>query len=321
MPESPDITSVFAQFCFLLVLTTAGVIVAFQVSKLEQSDIKTAKLWGMRLLWTSLASLIIVFMPWDAIVPERLMPVVDRYVAILTVVLSVTLAVSFALLSVYHSSGAWYSVYSRFRGLGIEDADPNRRGRTIEMTDKWMKEISKAKKRIVLSGVTLGGWFIVSWDDFKHALETILPRLESFEVFLLDPAGHGFEMRDRDESAAGERDPVRSRMKSVLEKIVQLLEDPAIAPHIQRGCLKFRLYTGTPLSLVLIDERIYYTTYLPNVKDSECPQILINTRGTFADQILRALEGVHGNSKKLDSVESVREIITSLDRVESANAT
>jgi len=228
---------------------------------------------------------------------------------------SVIIAVGLTFISISYTSGEWYLIFKRFRDLGIDDGKPDRKGQETSETSKWIDEIKKAKQRIIVSGVTLSGWFQVAWNDLLSWLPHILREVESFEIFLLDPRTEEFQMRDNDEHQGGEQasQTVSIRIQGVLANLKDLLSDQNFKQFFSDGKISIYLYKGTPLSLVLIDNRIYFTPYLPTIPNRNCPQLTLKSGHDFSNQIERALDRLRRHpSAKIANVAHIDQIIDDL---------
>jgi hypothetical protein len=213
--------------------------------------------------------LISLVVPWGDLIQVQWM---KQYLASGEKFFPIVFAIGVTYISIFYTSGTWYQSFQRFRVLGIEDAEGDRRGREVSQTEHWLSELDNAKSAVTLSGVTLAGWFVTGWDSLPAKLEVTLRRVQSFDVFLMDPMDVGFKVRAEDKGETSEgRDPTKKRMKDVLDHIKFLYTDPTIGKFLSEKKLKISLYKGTPLSSVWIDDKIYYTPYLPYVPDRQCP--------------------------------------------------
>ena len=226
--------------------------------------------------------------------------------------LSILIGIGVTLFSIYLTSGEWYSVVKRFEYLGIENADPNRKGRDSELTAKWLSEIKKARRSIVFSGVTLAGWFVSSWGDLCVALPEVLHHVNSFEIFVLNPLSEGLIVRDEDEKIAGEaREFASKRLVAVLTNLRNSMSSGTLADFWKNGKIQLYLYKGTPFSVMVIDDVIYSVTYLPCISDRECPQLKLSANGSYSEHIKLAIDRLRSNSAtiRLTKPEEIDEAI------------
>jgi hypothetical protein len=205
------------------------------------------------------------------------------------------LSVSLALASVFYSAGEWYDKFQRFRVLGISDAKADRRGRRSDRSREWQDRLRETKKRIVISGTTLGGWFVA--DNWEETRESLLIALASahVQVLLAQPDGPGFSIRADDPGEEAEAkiiDRARQRAQLVYSRIAQILGDADFRTHLERKRLIFYTYGLTPLSLVWADDSMYFTPYLPSVSDSACPEFTIARKSEIAEGIAHAVENL-----------------------------
>ncbi|MCJ7632912.1 hypothetical protein MUP77_11045, partial [Candidatus Bathyarchaeota archaeon] len=182
-------------------------------------------------------------------------------------VFSILVGVGVTLLSIYYTSGEWYSVFKKFNDLGIRDGVPTRMGRDLDQNRKWMQELGKAKREVLLSGATLGGWFETAWRDFRDDLPEILKNITRFDIFLLDPRSEESKMRAKDEMYGGEKeeDSATARATSALTKLKYLMSSDELKEYWKKERIRLYLYRGTPLSVMRIDENMYFVSYLPCV--------------------------------------------------------
>jgi hypothetical protein len=227
-------------------------------------------------------------------------------------VFSIFAGVGATLLSIYYTSGEWYSVYKRFKTLGITYGDPNRKGRDAELTAKWLGEIKKARRSLLFAGVTLSGWFVNAWSDLCATLPDVLHRINTFEIFLLDPSSEGLKIREEDEICGKEtRDLAGARLVSVLIHLKGSMSSGVLKPFWESGKIKVYLYRGTPFSVMVMDDVIYSVTYLPCISDRECPQLKLTADGLYSQQIKQAIDRLRSsnNTLLLQSPEEIEEII------------
>lgn len=227
-------------------------------------------------------------------------------------VFSILAGVGATLLSVYYTSGEWYSVFKRFKDLGIIDGDPNRKGRDSELTTKWLEEIKKAKRSLLFAGVTLSGWFTSAWTDLCVTLPDVLNRINQFEIFILDPDSEGLRVREEDELSGGEiRELAGKRLIGVLVNLKNSMSSGDLKPFWENGKIKAYLYRGTPFSVMIMDEVIYQVTYLPCISDRECPQLKLTADGLYSQQIRQAIERLRKSSRvaQLKTPEDIEKII------------
>lgn len=205
------------------------------------------------------------------------------------------LSVSLALASVFYSAGEWYDKFQRFRVLGISDAKADRRGRQSDRSREWQDRLRGTKKRIVISGTTLGGWFVAgSWEETRESLLIALASAR-VQVLLAQPDGPGFAVRADDpgeEAEAEITDRARQRAQQVYSRIARILADADFRTHLERKRLIFYTYRLTPLSIVWADDAMYFTPYLPSVSDSACPEFTITRKSEIGEGIAYAVENL-----------------------------
>lgn len=169
-----------------------------------RGDVKTIRVFRRWTVWTAVVSAILVLlaaMPIETVWPNR--PGLRDIAAVANAIGPLLLSVSVTLASIFYSAGEWYETAQRFRLLGIADAKPNRKGRQSERARFWQDVLRGTKHRIVISGTTLGGWFVSGWEETRESLLTVLPRAR-VEVLLADPGESGFKLRADDPGEAGE---------------------------------------------------------------------------------------------------------------------
>lgn len=220
------------------------------------------------------------------------------------------LMVSATLAAIFYSVGDWYEAAQKFRQLGLKEARPDRAGRQADRAVHWQNVLGSTQNRMVITGVTLGGWFVAGWEDTHANLLAVLPRA-TVQVLLADPNSPGFRVRaddpgEQNEAARSDRAPERAR--KVYEQIALILQDPAFQPHLNEGKLCFYVYPMTPISVVWVDDTIYFTSYLPYVSDKACPEFTITCTGLMGLAIANAIEGLIRNSTKITTVEMARHL-------------
>src|SRR6266487_6490737 len=131
-------------------------------------NVKNLLIINVILLVICVIAYVLIFVFWGFLedrasyLPSVLLTTFSIFItAIITLLVSITI-------------GGFYETYRRFQKLGIQDAEPARRGRETQETDKWLDRLVNAKKSITLVGVSLGGWFITGWPDLKSDLPRIL---------------------------------------------------------------------------------------------------------------------------------------------------
>lgn len=148
------------------------------------------------------------------------------------------LTISATLASIFYSAGEWYEMAQRFRLLGIIDAKPDRQGRQSVRAREWQDTLRSTEKRAVISGVTLGGWFVNGWQETRESLLMILPRAK-VQVLLAHPAGDGFKLRALDPAEAAEaksEDEAQARARRVYERLrQQIFNNPEFAEYLNSG--------------------------------------------------------------------------------------
>jgi hypothetical protein len=216
-----------------------------------------------------------------------------------------------------------YRFVKKFKKLGIKNGIPSRKGRELALTEKWLNRLKKAKKSVILTGVTLGGWFNTAWEDLRANLEHILSNVESFEIFVLNPLSEEFKMRERDEIRGGEKlkEITTQRAKTTLENLKQLITDPRLKSYWDENKIKIYIYNGTPVSVVWVDDSIYFATYLPCIADRESPMLVLNAAGEFSHQIITSIKRIRELVKEgtqdvllIEKVEQIDDIINQLSQ-------
>jgi len=217
-----------------------------------------------------------------------------------------TLTVSLTLASIFYSVGDWYDAAQRFKLLGITNARPDRHGRMPDRAKHWGDVLRSTTGRIVISGTTLGGWFVVGWEDTREGLLEILGRGAQVQVLLAAPGSVGFRVRAEDpgevaEAERGQKAPRRAQQ--VYECIQTIFGDPAFSQYIDSRRLSFSIYQATPLSVVWVDDAIYFTPYLPCVSDKACPEFSINRAGQMGATITNSIQQLIVKATKIDTAE------------------
>lgn len=233
--------------------------------------------------------------------------------------LSILVGVGATFLSIYYTSGEWYSVFKRFSDLGIQDGNPTRKGRETAHTAMWLDEIKKANRSLLFAGVTLAGWFVVAWNDLSAALPEILDRVNSFEIFLLNPLSESFRVREEDERCGGETEDPTERIIAVLTHLKKSMDSRELKTYWDKKKIQVYLYQGTPFSIVQIDDIMYSVNYLPCVSDRECPQLKLTADGVFSAQIKQAIERLRGSKSTLH-LENPKEIADIIKKLTSRSA-
>ena len=222
------------------------------------------------------------------------------------------LSVSTALASVFYSAGEWYDLVQRFKKLGILDATPNRQGRYSEKTKYYQDILSSANKRFWICGVTLGGWFIDrEWRETKENLLIILARGSEVKVILAHPQGHGFQSRAKDPTEKADAEQTQTaltRAKSVYLRIKSVLEEPEFASYIKQGKLQFLTYHMAAVSVILSNNTIYFTPYLPYVSDRDCPEYKIDASGEMGLGIAQAVRDLVSHATVIATPDEAKEL-------------
>lgn len=314
------------------VLLVAGVIfilyIIHRITHPEEETLEDFQKLGRRLLYSFLVGFIIIFFPWEDILSPFLYDAAKKHIWAGEVLIPILLALGVALVSIFYSSGPWYRFYARFQRLGIRDAKPSRMGRRTERDKFWADLLIGARKRVILSGATLGGWFSGSlWEDLERELASVLAHVaenDGFEIFVPHPNENGFKLRVDDESTAPSktekeqipRDRLKraqERIKGTLLQLAKLFDDESIKGYIEDKTLRIYIYTGTPVSVQCIDEDIFFVPYLPQIKDSECPEIEMSRGGEFAQTIMASLNGLRRDATLIKTRSEIDEIISELE--------
>ena len=264
-------------------------------------DIRDFRRWANWIAIFSAALILLSAVPFAIILPNS--PSLRDVAGTAYAFGPLALTVSVTLASIFYSVGDWYDFAQRFRTLGITDARPNRKGRQADRAVHWQNVLSRTENRAVIVGVTLGGWFDTSWQDTRNTLLAVLPKAE-IQVLLADPAKWGFRLRAEDPGELAEAQHAERpgpRAKKVYDRIKDVLTDPDFLPHIQSGRLTFYIYSMTPVSVVWVDEVIYFTPYLPYVSDSDCPEFSISRSGQMGLAISNAINSLIRRATKIET--------------------
>jgi len=258
--------------------------------------------------WTTLTAIASAVLVLFSAIPFDAGPLKDAAITTNTVG-PLALTISVTLASIFYSAGEWFDVFQRFRLLGIKGAKADRQGRQVERNLEWQNRLRSTKNRVVISGVTLGGWFVTSWEDTSLTLLEILRRQAKVQVFLADPTKSGFRSRADDpgelaEAISGQQ--ASQRAKEVYHQIARVFEHDQFQPHLAADRLSFHVYAATPLSIVWIDDDIHLTPYLPCVSDKACPEFTIGRLGQMGTTITSALEQLLRHSRKITTAEDAR---------------
>jgi len=190
--------------------------------------------------WTALLAAVLIIIsaiPFTTIAPKH-----DGFKDIATFANAfgpLVLTVSVTLAAIFYSVGDWYQAAQRFRLLGLKDARPDRRGRQADRAVHWQDVLAGTQNRMVVTGVTLGGWFVAGWEDTRQNLLTVLPHA-TVQVLLADPTSPGFRVRADDpgeQSEATHADRAPARARRVYERIATILQDADFQPHLMSGDL------------------------------------------------------------------------------------
>jgi hypothetical protein len=288
------------------------------VRRIVYGDVKSLRDFRRLALWTALvATILVVFsaFPFDFFFPcpdgNKECNAKWRDVAIAANAIGpLVLSVSVTLASIFYSAGEWYETAQRFRMLGILDAQPDRRGRQSARAHHWQDVLRGTKRRIVISGTTLGGWFVTGWEETRDSLLAVLPRAE-VQVFLADPKGPGFSVRADDPGEAKEAqktEQARPRAKQVYERISKILAEEVFSQYLTSNRLSFYVYSVTPLSVVWADDEIYFAAYLPFVSDSACPEFKIDRKGAMGGTIVASIEQLVKQATKIATAEQAHQL-------------
>jgi hypothetical protein len=264
--------------------------------------------WTKRTAFIAAALIIISSIPFATIIPTK--DAFKDFAAVANAIGPLTLMVSVTLAAIFYSVGDWYEAAQRFRTLGILNAHPDRRGRQADRAVHWQNVLAGTRNRAVLTGVTLGGWFVTGWEDTRATLLGVLPRA-NVQILLTHPQSPGFRVRaddpgEQSEAEQAERAPARAQR--VYERIASIFEDQQFQPHLDAGRLSFYVYPMTPISVVWVDEMIYFTPYLPYFSDKACPELSINRGGQMGFTIANAIERVIQNADKIESAQRATEL-------------
>ena len=212
--------------------------------------------------------------------------------------------------------------YIRNRGCSTQ-----RKGREIERNRLWLERIESAKNSITLVGTTHGGWFIRLFDALIECLPDILNQIDGkMEVFLLNPLGKGFKLREEDEEIGREKTELpKERIISVLKNIKKIM---TTMPNYyddkdkQKSKISFYFYDSVPISITRIDNELFVGIYLPRIPNRWCPELKIISLGKFAEQFNKCIEKIREDSKtKRLREKDIDEIIRKLQGRKSKRTT
>jgi hypothetical protein len=274
----------------------------------EARQLQDFRRWTSRTALISAVLIIISAIPFATVLPTK--DGFKDFAAAANAIGPLALTVSVTLATIFYSVGDWYEAAQRFRTLGILDARPDRRGRQADRAVHWQNVLSHTQNRAVITGVTLGGWFVAGWEDTRATLLEVLPRA-NVQVLLTHPQSPGFRLRaddpgEQNEAEYAERAPARAHR--VYERIASIFEDQQFLPHLEAGRLSFYVYPMTPISVVWVDEMIYFTPYLPYFSDKACPEFSVSRGGQMGLTIANAIERVIQNANKIESAQTAADL-------------
>ena len=224
----------------------------------------------------------------------------------------------------WKTSFSWYAFVSRFRELGISDAQPIKHGRLTDNNQKWLdrlneyKEVNKKKvveKSIVLIGTTLGGWFINHGYFYcKEVLDLMYKKsvsYEKMEVYIV--------FQEAIEQGRLSQSIPTERIKDIIESLKNInkfacekyKEDVSLKLYDKINVLFYK----SIVNIVSTEHKTFITHYLPGIPNEECPEIEIDTDGKYAEQFKKYMEKVKNDALALrvKSIEHMNEIIEQLE--------
>lgn len=217
------------------------------------------------------------------------------------------------LLSVHYGSFEWFIFHRKMTKLGLLSAEPTRRGRDLKLNEHWLNEFNNARRSIILASTTLGGWFDTAWNDFQHDIVTKARTVERLEIFLAHPADPASAGRKEAEQEVGES--IEDRQRRVFTRLRALLGDglkPYWKPDDKSGVIHVYTYRREQVSIVWLDDIIYFTPYLPHISNKECPELTIHTSGAFAEQIKISIDRLRKNATEIKSIQDIDVILQAL---------
>jgi len=259
------------------------------------------RFWSISTAVGAAVLILLSSIPFALIYPSRGL---NDFAAVASAIGPLALTVSVTLATIFYSVGEWYDSAQHFRALGITDAKPNRKGRQQERGAHWQEVLRSTNDQIVITGTTLGGWFVNGWEDTRNNLLEVLGRGAQVQVLLANPGGDGFKLRANDPGELAEaefNEKASQRAKRVYLQIGRLFETPDFSAHMESGRLTFYVYPMTPLSVVWVDDKIYFATYLPCISDKACPEFSINRMGQMGATITGAIDRLIQESEKIES--------------------
>jgi hypothetical protein len=118
-----------------------------------------------------------------------------------------TISMAFGFLTAYVTALVWYEYYKSASAAGLEQVEVSRRGRDPARDTLWFGQLADTKNRVILCGLTLGGWFR-DWNRFQTSLHELLARETVRQIVIILPEpGNAFFWQRRDDEAARERAP------------------------------------------------------------------------------------------------------------------
>jgi hypothetical protein len=304
-----------------LVVAILGYVVLDRVTRQNERTLEHFHTFGKRALWLAYGTLLVAVVPGLQGYIEEKLPQIRWVYETAIIFLPLLFACGITYVTIYYSSGRWYDVFSRFQRLGIVGGEPSRKGREVQQTNNWLNEIREAKESVVLSGVTLGGWFVTAWDSLPDDLFNSLNAGVKYEIYLANPEKSGFKLRAKDKGEVNEpRDSADKRIIDVLDHIRYFFTEDKFSNHLENLNLCFRLYSGTPLAIISIDDTIYFTPYLPFIPDRQCPLLQISRHGEFAKQIIVSLDKIRDDeeTERLENLEQLDALISRINDRQAA---
>ncbi len=154
-----------------------------------------------------------------------------------SIAIPTAVSLAFGFLTAYVTAIVWYEYYAKLQSQGLVDLKASRRGRDPNLDDTWFGTLGSAKERVVLSGVTLGGWFD-KWERFRDSLLELIQRdsVKSISLILPEPGNQFFWNRRRDEIShdrALDHDAA-ARLGRAIETIYFALDGPASLADAKR---------------------------------------------------------------------------------------
>lgn len=224
---------------------------------------------------------------------------------------SCTLAVALALLSIHWSAKTLETFYN-FKNVGIVGAAPKSFRRSTDKDQYYFKQIKPCKRRIILSGSSLSGWF--RSDDFIKEFKDKLSNDVRVDLLFLDPECSNFADRMAEEHETAGYTLVDRSLRSL--NCIKRHEEH-LRPFIERNLLNVYWYDAEPVSVLVFDNNVLFDIYLPGFKNKDVPRLELERGGLFADVVHEAVTGVveriENGGKRMVSLEDLNAKIAYLN--------